>query len=240
MTAASIVVKHCVTVGVLTDTIYFCANHHSEGPSQTLKLYPPSCSEAPSWISPLFHIPGEILINLSLILTTYSFTITFQEDKGPCDWGSVELVKEYENPLNIQRTKDLQLFVQLNFVMGSSLLGICLCRCMFGRKTASLSGNAVSKAFLKLTEHPSHQSVELNLRTAQMSDVQKKKEKIPRSEVQMWNQLYIKSDFWGATQGRQKDVVDMSNLLADSFFIYTSGKKPQNNFPFGVELQASW
>lgn len=55
----------------------------------------------------------------------------------------------------------------------------------------------------------------------------------------MWNQLYIKSDFWGATQGRQKDVVDMSNLLADSFFIYTSGKKPHSNFSFGVELQAN-
>lgn len=35
MTAASIVAKLCVTVGGLTDTIYFCANLHSGGPSQT-------------------------------------------------------------------------------------------------------------------------------------------------------------------------------------------------------------
>lgn len=151
MTAVSIVVKHCDTVGVLTDTIYFCANLHSEGPSQNLPhLYPPACSEAAFWITPLLHNPGEILTHLLPILITYSFTMIFQEDKGPCDRGSVEGACEgiWEPFKYIQRTKDLQLFVRQDFVMGSSLLGKCLCRCMFGRKTASLSGNAVSKAFL--------------------------------------------------------------------------------------------
>lgn len=98
--------------------------------------------------------------------------MTEAQSIAPKEWR--ELVREYENSLNSQRTKDLQLFVRLDFILGSSLFGICLCRCMFGRKSASLSGNAASKAFLKLTEHPSHQPVELNLRTAQMSNMQKK------------------------------------------------------------------
>lgn len=36
MTAASIVARRCVTAGGPTDTVYFCANVYSEGPTQTL------------------------------------------------------------------------------------------------------------------------------------------------------------------------------------------------------------
>lgn len=82
-------------------------------------------------------------------------------------------------------------FVQLDFVLGfhsqcfvsGDILracdevifcvfsGMCPCRCVFGRKTASLSGNVAIKAFLALTEHPSHQPMNRPVKPENCSNV---------------------------------------------------------------------
>lgn len=82
MAAISIVGRRRVTVGGLTETVYFCANLHSEGPSQTL---PPPHLCPPSYPRLLFQfllssqIPGTPA-HLFLILITRSFAIILQQN----------------------------------------------------------------------------------------------------------------------------------------------------------------
>lgn len=54
---------------------------------------------------------------------------------------------------------------------------MCSCRCMFGRTTASLSGDVASKAFLTLTRHP------LEVKPENCSNVTTKRTKMPRGFV---------------------------------------------------------
>lgn len=76
MAAISIVGRRRVTVGGLTDTDYFCANLHSEGPSLTLsppRLCPPSYPRAPFSFSPLLTHSHSWYSNSSFPYLNYTF-----------------------------------------------------------------------------------------------------------------------------------------------------------------------
>lgn len=114
---------------------------------------PPSCSETPSYISLLPHIPA-LPTSLIFHLITYSFTIIFQRDKGLFEWswkqrsqgvdGAFEGVCERDGAmdlLKIHRTKDWQLFVWLDFALGfwASVFSLLVfCKLVMGWSFVSL------------------------------------------------------------------------------------------------------
>lgn len=180
MTAVSIVVGRSVTVGGLTDAIYFCANLYSEGPTQTLFVSSPSLQLRGSFLNfpdslafLVFHPDSSYIhLNYSFIHSYYSERMEacvkserrWRGVEGSCWWEREGAFLLYSKDKGCAAICSAALWPGRIAACDTAtsvwwgdilcLLGMCSYMRMFG-----IAGGEASDAFLEVTEHPSHYPV---------------------------------------------------------------------------------